>query len=433
MNIILKQKFASGFSLRVIFSVMFASIMFASISGTATAQTEPQTIVPSASNGSEERAVRSKVTYTKKKPLRKRAQVSSPKADVSSSYDRLVEQANSKTVSVISGTVNGTYSVLANEMSFVLDEPDKMRILPVIGRGGYENIYDVLLLRGIDAGLVRSDALDVAKKENKVSDIANRLAYISVLTNDEFHVIAPENVKSLEDLRGKRVNLDIKGSGSSLTGTLVFERLGINIQPSYHDAGAAYTMVAKGELDATVYISPKPVRAIANIPASSKLHLVEIPYDKRLEDIYYPATFDVADYPNLLIQNKPVNTIAAKAILVTYNWGVNTERYQRVQRFVDAFFSKIDEFRKPNRHPKWKEVNLAATFQGLPRFKAATDWLAKDADPNKENEVTKAQLRQFREEKAAQTLSSKSPQTLSNEEQDKLFEEFSRWRQNKKQ
>jgi hypothetical protein len=92
---------AYSFSLRAIHRVLFLStfcIMFASISGIAIAQTEPQTIVPSASNGSETRAVRSELVYAKKKPLRKRAKITSPKVDANSSYDRLVEQANSKTI-----------------------------------------------------------------------------------------------------------------------------------------------------------------------------------------------------------------------------------------------------------------------------------------------------------------------------------------------
>jgi uncharacterized protein len=441
MKICSKQNMCCDLSLRAILRVFYAATLLITltaisfISNIAMAQADPQTIDPSLNNTDQARSLKTKPASIKKKVQRKRPQTISQKSDIAanSNYDRMVEQANSKTVTVVSGTVNGTYIVLANDMSFVLDEPDKIRVLPVIGRGGYENIYDILLLRGIDTGLVRSDALAVAKKENKVSDIANRLSYISVLANDELHVIAPENIKTLEDLRGKRVNLDIKGSGTSLTGKLVFERLGIEIQPSFHDAAAAYIMLAKGELDAAFYISPKPVRAIANIPASAKLHLVEIPYDKRLEDVYYPSTFDSADYPNLLLQNKPVNTIAAKSILVTYNWGINTERYQRVERFVDAFFSKIDEFRKPNRHPKWKEVSLSTTFQGLPRFKAATDWLERDAKPSNDNEIAKAQLRQFLEERATNTANNKPSAALSAEEQDKVFEEFSRWRQNKKQ
>src|SRR3954471_13900249 len=47
----------------------------------------------------------------------------------------LAERANASTVTVISGTVLGTFIQIANDMSFILDEGDRLRILPVIGKG----------------------------------------------------------------------------------------------------------------------------------------------------------------------------------------------------------------------------------------------------------------------------------------------------------
>jgi len=38
-------------------------------------------------------------------------------------------------------------------------------------------------------------------------------------------------------------------------------------------------------------------------------------------------------------------------------------------------FSKIGEFSKPPRHPKWKEASITAVVPGWQRFKAAQDWL----------------------------------------------------------
>jgi len=42
---------------------------------------------------------------------------------------------------------------------------------------------------------------------------------------------------------------------------------------------------------------------------------------------------------------------------------------------VEAFFPKIAFFQQPPRHPKWHDVNLAATLPGWPRFEAAQEWL----------------------------------------------------------
>ena len=42
------------------------------------------------------------------------------------------------------------------------------------------------------------------------------------------------------------------------------------------------------------------------------------------------------------------------------------------------FFTKFNEFQKPPRHPKWREVNLAAQVPGWKRFDAAEEWLARN-------------------------------------------------------
>jgi uncharacterized protein len=65
-----------------------------------------------------------------------------------------------------------------------------------------------------------------------------------------------------------------------------------------------------------------------------------------------------------------VNTLAVGTVLGAYKWPPKTERYNRIARFVDAFFSKFDEFQKPPRHPKWREVNLAAGLANWKRFPA---------------------------------------------------------------
>jgi uncharacterized protein len=57
---------------------------------------------------------------------------------------------------------------------------------------------------------------------------------------------------------------------------------------------------------------------------------------------------------------------------------VGTDRYNRVAKFVNALFSKMDELRQPSRHPKWRDTNIATVVPGLQRFKGADDWLAQN-------------------------------------------------------
>jgi uncharacterized protein len=67
--------------------------------------------------------------------------------------------------------------------------------------------------------------------------------------------------------------------------------------------------------------------------------------------------------------------LAVGSLLAVFNWPEGSERYSRVRKFVNAFFSRFDEFLQPGRHPKWKEVNLASEVPGWQRVRPAQDWL----------------------------------------------------------
>jgi hypothetical protein len=50
-----------------------------------------------------------------------------------------------------------------------------------------------------------------------------------------------------------------------------------------------------------------------------------------------------------------------------------------VAKFAEALFSRFAEFKKPPRHPKWREVDLSRDLPGWQRFPAARDLLLQQA------------------------------------------------------
>jgi hypothetical protein len=89
-----------------------------------------------------------------------------------------------------------------------------------------------------------------------------------------------------------------------------------------------------------------------------------------------PAELTSKQYPALIDEGTVVPTVANRALLVAYAWAPNSVRYNRIAKFVREFFGKIDQFQNSARHPKWKEISIAAEIPGWTRFKPATDWLA---------------------------------------------------------
>ncbi len=99
------------------------------------------------------------------------------------------ERINANTIAIVSGNPNATYMTIAYDMSAVLDDGDDFRILPVIGKGGGQNIKDVRFLKGVDLGITQSNLLPYYKRTNEIGPVDDKIVYIAKLFNEEAHLI----------------------------------------------------------------------------------------------------------------------------------------------------------------------------------------------------------------------------------------------------
>ena len=281
---------------------------------------------------------------------------------------------NSNTVTLISGTIGGTYVQFGADLASVLDDGNKLRVLPIVGRGSVQSVADILFLQGVDLGIVRSDTLDYLEKKGFAKDIKKQFTYVTKLYNEEVHVIASKSIRNLKELDGKTVSVDLPNGGTFVTSLTVFERLGIRPNVVYIEQRIALEKMRAGQLDAVIVCGGKPYKSVSSFK-DDRFHLVTVDYDKPLQSDYLPATLSSKDYPNLIAEGEKVDTIAVPAVLAAYNWAPNTERYRKLANFVDAFFTKFPTFQHPPFHPKWKEVSLSAPLAGWNRLPAAQQWL----------------------------------------------------------
>jgi TRAP transporter TAXI family solute receptor len=286
-------------------------------------------------------------------------------------------KANAGTVGIISGGVDGTYVRIAADLAAVLDDGQTLRVLPVLGKGSLQNVADILYLRGIDVGIVQSDVLTYVRQQRLYPGVEQSLQYIAKLYDEEVHVLARKEITRVEDLAGQPVNVDVAGSGTAMTASLVFEALGVSVQTRNFDQSSALERLKQGELAAIVYVSGQPARLFANVTQESGLHFIALPLTSALAATYLPADLTHGSYPALVDDGAPVATVAVGSVMAVFAWQQSNERYAKVSRFIDAFFTKFPELLKPPRHPKWKDVNLAAKVPGWTRFGPAQDALAR--------------------------------------------------------
>jgi hypothetical protein len=232
------------------------------------------------------------------------------------------------------------------------------------------------------------------------------------------HVLARSDISSVEDLRGKKVNFGPAGSASSLTGTIVFQRLGVQVEQVLYDNPTALQKLKTGELAALVRVIGRPIDFFAKIPANSCLHFLPIPFSTIFADYYTVGELTNKQSPTLIPEAQSVYTIAAPAVLAVFNWSKGNDRYRRTERFVERLFTNWDKFREPTRHPKWRDVNLAATVPGWTRWAVAEEMLRrirpKDA-------VASSDFSAFLKDKGS------ADANLTQEQREALFREFLQW------
>jgi uncharacterized protein len=330
---------------------------------------------------------------------------------------------NAGTVTVITAPIGGPMSIMGSDMAAVLDDGDKLRVLPILGKGSVQNLIDILRLKNIDMGFVTSDALEFAKTEYNIPHIAKRVRYIARLFHNDIHIVARQEIKTLQDLQGKQVFAE--RSIGLPAARIIFRRTGIEADiDSQTDPDGGLQKLLNGERDAWIASVSKGAPVIKNIKnEGGKFHLLEIPYERSLQEIYLPSSFSSEEYPNLVPQGVKVHALAVSTVLMVYNWPPESERYRRVARFVDAMFGNIAKLQQPPRHPKWRDTAISVNVSGLERFKPAQDWLDRAQSATSPG-PTSSKTEEF----GRFLVQRNGPANASPEDTDKLYNEFLQWR-----
>jgi branched-chain amino acid transport system substrate-binding protein len=328
---------------------------------------------------------------------------------------QLADQINANTVALMTGAFGSTSAHMGADLASVLDNGTDLRILPVMGRGSVQAVADILLLRGVDAGIVRKDTLAYLERKDFANNIRSQFVCVTKLFNEEMHVLAPKTIQTMKDLDGKTVAVDLPDSSTFVTSINVFERLGIKPHLLYIEPRIALEMLRKGDIDAIIAVEGKPLQWLSQVN-DPNLHLVPVNYDKSLRDEYLPAQLSAEDYPNLISGADPVDTIAGEAVLASYNWQPGTDRYRRLALLVESLFTHMSQLQRPPFHPKWQELAPLAPVAGWTRFKAAQEWVDRNTPVANASSATPSTL---------------GARASSPEDDPALYRQFLEWRANR--
>ena len=264
-------------------------------------------------------------------------------------------------------------SSYAADLATVLDDGENLRVLPMASYGAAGNIVDLLYLNNVDVAITYADVLDHFKATEKVPNIEQRLHYIIPMFQSEVHLLVRPEIKTIQDLAGKKVGLDTHGSGANHTGAIVFERLGVQVEQIALSNAVALEAMRNNELAGIVHLASKPNELLAKVDPNLGFHLLAIEYSDKFRDHYVPAEIASADYPTLVQKGSTIRTISVQAVLAVFNWPTDSDRHRRSARFVEALFDGFERLRSPPFQPGWKEMNLPAPSRLDPLCSGSAD------------------------------------------------------------
>jgi uncharacterized protein len=262
-------------------------------------------------------------------------------------------------LTIATGPSDGTYIQIARDMQKVAQKDGiKLEIRPT--QGSFENMV-LLGDMKVDLAIAQIDALEFFAKVMKPQgiDVFGTIRVILNLYPEEIHVLTNNPaINSFLQLQGKRVSFGPKNGGSALTGEVLLETYGMQVDKSFLDPRDALEGLKKNQLDAMLFVGGAPVPLFKNL--GSSFRFVDLPRDEFLEKIYSRKTLDRSLYDWTI----PTETYSVLSVLMGRD--TKDQLYaQNVQKLILSILTNQDQL-KASGHEKWRSsrINTPLEYNG---------------------------------------------------------------------
>jgi TRAP-type uncharacterized transport system substrate-binding protein len=327
--------------------------------------------------------------------------------------DNASPPAGQRVLSILVDGADPTAAKLAGELAGVMSGDD-MAVKVVSGFASRGAIAKAVAGDSADFALAPLDALVDAPSNG--ADWRSRAPYVARLQSEEIELVAPRSVVNISQLAGRKVNVFGADSATAATAALIFSRLNVAASWTNYPLNDALQRLKDGKIDAVFMVGGRASDVLASFGDDGRFHLAAIPYAPALRAYYAPARATAKDWPKLIGADEKVDTLSAPMALVAVD-GTGTGRADRLSPATSKLLANFDQLLDDSKDAAWRDVNLAARIDQLPRFGAAQAWL----DQNKGE--TSADLDAFRATAQAAGAANGGPRS---DDSDKLYQSLMR-------
>ena len=220
------------------------------------------------------------------------------------------------------------------------------------------------------SGFVQSDVAYWAYSGTGIYAGRPRIEGLRAIANlypESFHLVARKGagIKSVADLRGKRVSLDEPGSGTLVDARLILQAYGLaekDIKPEYFRAQQVADNLKEGTIDAFFNVSGWPQSSVAELAATVGIELVPIagPEADRLVKQY--SFFGADEIPDGTYKGvEGVKTISVHALWVTSA----KQTDDLIYKVTSALWNPNTRKLLDSGHAKGRDIRIETALAGL--------------------------------------------------------------------
>jgi hypothetical protein len=199
------------------------------------------------------------------------------------------------------GGTAGTYYPVGGMIANAVSQPGKIVVTAQASNGSVANVNGIAG-GAMESGFSQSDVATWAQKGTGIFEGKPNVPGLRLIANlypESVHVVVRKDagVKSVADLKGKRVALDEPGSGTLVNARAILAAYGLkeaDIKPEYIKPNQAGDKMKDGSLDAFFFTGGAPAGAIAEL-ASSGAGIEILPIDGAAAEVLKKASPFFAD------------------------------------------------------------------------------------------------------------------------------------------
>ncbi len=272
-------------------------------------------------------------------------------------------------INILTGGQSGVYYPLGVALSQIYGKAiPNVKSTAQVTKASAENLNLLQAGRG-ELAFTLGDALSDAWKGDEEAGFKTplkKLRGLSATYNNYIQIVASADsgIKTLADLKGKRVSVGAAKSGTELNARAIFKAAGLSYKDlskvEYLPFGESVELIKNRQLDATLQSAGLGVASIRDLATSVKIVVVAIPPDvvaKVGDPAYQPAVIPANTYEG---QTTDIATAAIPNFLVTQADVSNDLAYQMAK----ALYENLDTLYAA--HNAAKAIKRENAVKGMP-------------------------------------------------------------------